>query len=341
MKKYLIAIILMAIVQLAFGKPQVEPDRPLNDSIIVEFGKSGKVVFVIDNPEDFERLKSMDINQIIRELDLPEQEKNGEVTVVEIRQKDGVKEIIRVYEGGNETEVAIGRYRLIVDESGQKTQVKVETSPKEKKDPPFRTYFNADLGINTFFEDGSIPGGGAPYAAKGWGSWNVGVNWMASQRLSKGAYWDFGLGVSWYNFKLDNPNNHAVGSEDGISFINRTDVNGMKSKISASYLNALTMFKLDFGKINDSGRNGLRVGIGPYAGYRLGGRSKFVYREPGGSGRKKEKDPAGSYLNNFRYGLRGEVGFRSITFFTTYDFNPLFHKDLEPTLNPFSFGVVF
>lgn len=112
---------------------------------------------------------------------------------------------------------------------------------------------------------------------------------MASQKLSKGRYWDFGLGLSWYNFKLDNANYQILGTENGVSFVDRTDVNGFKSKVSASYLNVLTMYKLDFGKLNDSGKNGLRVAIGPYAGYRLGGRSKFVYREIGGSGRKKTK----------------------------------------------------
>jgi hypothetical protein len=341
MKKYLFAILFMALVQVAFGSSGIEPDHYANDSIIVEFGNSGKMVFVIDNPEDFERLKKMDINQIIKELELPTSQGGGERTVVEIRHKDGNKEIVSIYEDGSETEVAIGRYRIIVDETGSKTKVKVESSPKVKKDPSFRTYFNTDIGINSYFEDGTIPGAGAPYSLKGWGSWNVGFHWMASQRISKGAHWDFGLGVSWYNFKLDNRNYQAIGTDDGLTYLNRTDVNGFKSKIAASYLNALTMFKFDFGKANDNGRDGLRVGIGPYAGYRLGGRSKFVYRELGGSGRKKSKEPAGSYLNNFRYGIRGEVGFKSITFFTTYDFNPLFHKEIEPSLNPVSFGLVF
>lgn len=341
MKKYVLAMLLMALVELAFGSPVLPDLRPVNDSIIVEFGNSGKMVFVVDNPDDFERLKNMDINQIIRELNIPDTKNNGELTVIEIRQKDGHKEIVSIYEDVGETEVTVGRYKLIVDETGNRTKVKLETSPKEEKDPSFRTYFNTDIGINSYFESGTIPGAGAAYGPKGWGSWNVGFHWMASQRLSKGAYWDFGLGVSWYNFKLDNPRYQVIGSENGIQFVNRTDVNGFKSKISASYLNALTMFKVDFGKINDTGRNGLRIGIGPYAGYRLGGRSKFVYRELNGSGRKKEKEPAGSYLNNFRYGIRGEVGFKSITFFTTYDFNPLFHQSLSPELHPVSFGIVF
>ncbi|HSI74707.1 MAG TPA: hypothetical protein VK957_02380 [Lunatimonas sp.] len=341
MKRYLIAMLLMVVIQQVFGRQDHQENHVKNDSIIVEFGKSGKLVVVIDNPEDFERLKQMNINQIIQELDLPSPEKDGVQTVVEVKYKDGKREIFRIYEDGAETEVSFGRYRIIVDESGSKTKVKMESSPKEKKDPFFRTFFNADLGINNYFEDGGIPGPGAPYAVKGWGSWNVGLAWMASQKLNEGLYWDFGLGVQWYNFKFENARIQAQRSESGVDFVNRTDVEGFKSKVSASYMTALTMLKYDFGKKNGKGREGLRVGIGPYAGYRLGGRSKFVYRELGGSGRKKEKEPAGTYLSNFRYGLRGEVGFRSVTFFTTYDFNPLFHRDVQPSVNPISFGLVF
>lgn len=341
MKRYLIAVLLLILIQQVFGMQVTQENLAKNDSIIVEFGTSGKLVIVVDNPEDFERLKQMNINEIIQELDLPAPEKDGVQTVVEVKYKDGKKEIFRIYEDDSETEVTFGRYRLIVDESGSKTKVKMESTPKEKKDPPFRTFFSADLGINNYFENGGIPGPGAPYAVKGWGSWNVGLNWMASQKLNEGLFWDFGLGVQWYNFKFEDGGIQAQASESGVEFVDRIDVNGFKSKISASYLTALTMLKYDFGKKTGKGREGLRVGIGPYAGYRLGGRSKFVYRELGGSGRNKEKEPAGTYLSNFRYGLRGEVGFRSITFFTTYDFNPLFHRDVEPSVSPIAFGLVF
>jgi hypothetical protein len=325
---------------MAFGV-QIDTLAP-KDSILIEFGNSGKIILIVDSQEDFEKLKSMNVNQIIQDLELELDEESGELTVVEIRHKDGNKEIIRVHEDGPETRVSVGRWRVLVDESGRKTQVKVETVPKEKKEEPaFRTYFNLDMGVNNYFGDGSIPGGEATYGVKGWGSWNVGINWMASQRLEKGRYWDFGIGVQWYNFKFENRGYQAVNGDYGMEFINRTDVDGFKSKISASYLTALTLLRWDFGKMNDNGRDGLRVAVGPYAGYRLGGRSKFVYRELEGSGRKKEKEPIGMNLNNFRYGLRGEVGFRSVTFFTTYDFNSLFQKGRGPSLNPIAFGLVF
>ncbi|MDN3202902.1 hypothetical protein [Algoriphagus sediminis] len=343
MKKYLLLFCLMALVQVGFAGTLPSSDHKISsDSVIVEFGKSGKVVIIVDNKEDFEKLKSMNINEIIRELDLAENEETGDLTIVEIRDKDGnTKEVVRVSEDGMNTEVYIGGMRVFVDDSGVNTKVKVESGLKKKSDPPFRTYFDLDLGVNNYLDpSGSFPTSDNPYAVKGWGSWNVGLNWMASQRISKGFYWDFGLGFNFYNFKFENRDFQAVRGEDMIEFVQRTDVDGFKSKISASYLMAQTMLELDFGRMNDNGNRGLRIAAGGYAGYRLGGQSKFVYREIGGSGRKKDKESTGLFLNNFRYGVRGEIGFRSLTFFTTYDLNTLFQDDKGPELQAITFGIV-
>lgn len=341
MKKYFLLFSLMAIVNFAFGS-HFEVPHAEKDSIIVEFGKSGKIVLIVENKEDFERLKKMDINQIVKELDLKLNEETGELTVVEIQSKSGSKEIVRVNENGAETEVSVGRIKVIVDESGGNTKVKVESSEKKRKDPPFNTYFNLDLGINTYLDGaGKFPSSSDPYATKGWGSWNVGLNWMASQRLAKGFHWDFGIGFQWYNFKFENRDFQAVRGDDEIDFLQRTDVDGFKSKISASYLTAQTLLKLDFGKMNDNGKKGVRLAAGPYVGYRLGGRSKFVYRELDGGGRQKDKQNTGIYLNNLRYGVRGEVGVGRFNFFSTYDMNTLFQDGRGPELHPITFGVIF
>jgi hypothetical protein len=341
MKKYLLLICLLGLIQLAYGKDlsHVVLEK---DSIIVEFGTSGKIVLVVDNKEDFERLKKMDVNQIIRELSLEVDEETGELVVVEVKSPKGTKEIVKVTEDWEKTEVTVGGLKVTVDESGPETKVKFETGQRKRHDPPFRTYFNLDLGINNYLdENNNFPGSSSPYSVKGWGSWNVGLNWMASQRISKGFHWDLGLGVQWYNFKFENRDFQAVRGDGQIDFIQRTDVNGFKSKISASYLTAMSLFKLDFGKMNDQGKKGFRIAAGPYAGYRLGGRSKYVYRPLEGGGRRKEHLPTGIYLNNFRYGIRGEVGVGRFNFFTTYDLNPLFQANAGPELNALSFGVIF
>ncbi|MGY6521219.1 MAG: hypothetical protein ACXIUD_05790 [Mongoliitalea sp.] len=348
MKKYILAICLMALVKMAFGNTSEnlmhfsEEFTAPQDTIIVEFGKSGKIMVIVDNKEDFERLKKMNVNQIISELDLAVDEKTGELVVVEIQNKKGTKEVVRVSENGMETEVNVGGIRISVDERGPETKVKVETGTRKKSDPPFRTYFNLDLGINSYLNsEGSFPSSSSPYAVRGWGSWNVGLNWMASQRITKGFYWDLGLGVQWYNFKFENRDFQAVRGDGEIDFIQRTDVAGFKSKISASYLTAQSLFRLDFGKMNDNGKRGINVAVGPYAGYRLGGRSKYVYRPLDGGGRRKEHLPTGIYLNNFRYGVRGEVGVGRLKFFSTYDLNTLFQNGAGPELHPITFGIVF
>ncbi|WP_186754294.1 outer membrane beta-barrel protein [Echinicola salinicaeni] len=338
MKRYVLAMIFMAFVQTAFAFN--ESYQAAKDSIIVEYGHSGRIVILVDNKEDFEKLKALDVNQIIRELDLELDEETGELTVVELSKDEGDnKEIVRVEEHGPETTVSVGRIKVIVDESGPNTKVRLEK--KKKVEPPFRTFFNFDLGINNYLQDGSFPTSDNPYAVKGWGSWNVGLNWMASQKLSKGFYWDFGLGMQWYNFKFENRDFQAVRGDEGIDFIQRTDVDGFKSKVSASYITAMTLLRLDFGRINDNGHKGIKIAAGPYFGYRVGGRSKFVYRELGGSGRQKDKLNTGIYLNNVRYGIRGEIGVGRITFFSTYDLNELFQDDKGPALNPITFGLVF
>jgi hypothetical protein len=343
MKKLFLILAFLGLVQVAIAAEhpaQLLNTKPLvlKDSVVIEFGKAGRIVIMVQSTEDFEKLKLININQIISELGVKENKATGEVTLVEIRKKDGsVKEIVRVNENGMETEVRLGRLSVLVDESGLDTKVKIETDPKEKKDPPFKTNFTLDLGVNNFLQKGSFPTSDQPYATKGWGSWNVGLNSMASLRLSEALRWNFGLAFQWYNFKFENRDFQAVRGQDQISFLERTDVTGVKSKLSASYLTAMTLLKINFGKNEE----GLSLAAGPYVGYRLGGRSKFVYEEQGSSTDRTEKINTGLYLENLRYGFRGELGIgNNLTFFSTYDLNEFFQGGKGPALNPITFGIV-
>lgn len=341
MKKLVLLLAFLGCAFLAEAKtnPEITQKRvipTLKDSVVIEFGKAGRIVIIVESLADFEKLKGMNINQIIAELGVQENKATGEVTLVELHKKDGsVKEVVRVYENGAETEVRVGRMRVYVDESGADTKVKFESDAKKEDNPNFSTHFNLDLGINNFLQKGSFPTSDQPYATKGWGSWNVGLNWMGSQRLSDRLRWNFGLGFQWYNFKFENRNFQAVRGQDQIGFVERTDVTGVKSKLSASYLTAMTLLKANLGK-----DKGLNLAFGPYIGYRLGGRSKFVYEESGRVADRTEKINTGLYLENLRYGFRGEIGIgKHLSFFSTYDLNELFQEGKGPSLNPITFGI--
>jgi hypothetical protein len=339
-------VLLLAFLGCAFlAEAKTNPETTLKtmiptikDSVVIEFGRAGRIVILVESLDDFEKLKGMNINQIIAKLGVQENKATGEVTLVELRKKDGsVKEVVRVSENGAETEVRVGRMRVYVDESGTDTKVKFETDAKKEDDSAFKTNFTLDLGINNFLQDRSFPTSDQPYATKGWGSWNVGLNSMSSLRLSEAFRWNFGLAFQWYNFKFENRDFQAVRGQDEISFVERTDVTGVKSKLSASYLTAMTLLEVNLGKDKEKG---LTLAAGPYIGYRLGGRSKFVYEESGRATDRTEKINTGLYLENLRYGFRGELGFgKSITFFTTYDLNELFQAGKGPSLNPITFGI--
>lgn len=341
MKKYLILLCFLGLAKIGFADSFATYKLPASqDSIVVEFGKSGKIVIYLETKEDFEKLKLMNINEIIRELELEKTIKNDEMVIVQRTRKDGtIKDLVTVREDWDETEVKVGKMKVLVDQSGLDTKVKFELQEKNKDDN-FRTYFETDLGINNYLQSGSFPTSDASFAAKGWGSWNVGLNLMASQKISKGFFWKYGLGFHFYNFKFENRDFQAVRTPERIGFQMRSEVDGFKSKLSASYINAMTLFEFDFGKMRNEWSRDFKLAVGPYAGYRLGGRSKFVYRELEGSGRRKEKEETGLYLNSFRYGLRGELTIGSLKFFSSYDLNTLFQDGKGPELNPITFGII-
>jgi hypothetical protein len=108
---------------------------------------------------------------------------------------------------------------------------------------------------------------------------------------------------------------------------------GIMSKISASYAN-LTLLPT----VQTSNGN-FAFGIGPYAGYRLGGRGKFVYRDTNGN-RAKEFQMGNMFAENFRYGIRAEITVADLTFYMNYDLNNTFQENKGPNLNALSFGFV-
>jgi hypothetical protein len=163
--------------------------------------------------------------------------------------------------------------------------------------------------------------------------------------MGKKVFLEWGIGVNWYNFKFEKDNILVRKDDDGVTFVEDTrDLNFVKSKLTASYVTASLIPVIDFGdnsrraRIWDGHSNAFRVGLGPYLGYRIASYSKLVYKD---DGKEKEKERDSFYLNNLRYGVRLQVGYRSTDFFFNYDLNELFDTAKGPNLNAFSFGVVF
>lgn len=184
-----------------------------------------------------------------------------------------------------------------------------------------------DIGINTWIGDDAAP------AVKPWGSWNPAINYHYTYKPSKNFNLKSTIGVSWYNFKFEDRNLQALRGDEGLIFVEHPSGTGTKSKISASYANISLVPTVQTTNGNFS------FGVGPFAGYRLGGRGKFVYRDPQGN-RVKEFQLGNMFASDFRYGLRAEVSVADVTLYFNYDLNETFQENKGPKLNALSFGFI-
>lgn len=194
-------------------------------------------------------------------------------------------------------------------------------------------FLEPEIGINIWPSDKGAP------AVKPWGSWYVALNTTGTWKPSKNFHLKSALGVNWYNFKFEDPNQIAVKTSDGLEFqdfqddVGIVDGTATKSKISASFVNLTLVPSV---RTNDGN---FRFGVGGYAGLRIGGRGKFVYEDNDGD-KHKQFEKSNMYVDNFRYGLRSELGIGDFTLFFNYDLNDLFEPGKGPELQAMSFGIL-
>lgn len=193
-------------------------------------------------------------------------------------------------------------------------------------------FLESEVGINIWPANQGAP------AVKPWGSWYVALNSTGTWKASKNFHLKSSLGVSWYNFKFEDPNQIAVKTSNGIEFqdfrddVGIVDGTSTKSKISASYVNITLVPTI---RSNDGN---FRIGAGGYAGLRVGGRGKFVYDDENGT-KKKQYEKSNMFAENIRYGLRSEIGIGEVTLFFNYDLNDFFQAGSGPKFQAMSFGI--
>jgi hypothetical protein len=335
------------------------------DTVIISIAKTSKIIFTIQDRSDIQVLKHYNFQDLFEDV-LKKLEKNDTTDLVNNREEDKREDIV----------VEADTVTIVITDPDRRTEDRDrdddgDTDGSEDDDDRYsrgdddddnndhndwdvhfgsrrwgRTWqsFNFDLGTNNYLEDGNFPGSDELYSVRPWGSWYIGFSSVQSTRIAHRFFIQWSLGMNWYNFKFENDDIKIIKTDDGVVFAqDDRDANFIKSKLTASYINAALIPMLDFG---DNGRkhrfwedsNSFRIGVGPYIGYRVGSHTKQVYND---GGREKDKDRDSLHLNNFRYGARLQVGFRSTDLFFNYDISELFATDKGPKLNAFSFGVIF
>ncbi len=331
------------------------------DTIIINFGNESKIVIYVNDQQDLEALADYDINAMLRDLHMEIEESEGEISYLKIEDKSGERYLadttifIEKRDDQDNNELA-SKSDAGAEESGAQKSIVIEAPGFKSKDRTKSKHsFNVELGLNNYFENGNLGATNSEdYAVKPFGSWYVGLTSKRRSKIAGPFFLEWGGGVSWYNFKMENPDIRIIKGENTILFEEvPAEINGSKSKLTASFINFSLIPLLDFSqgrrrealnfsegpvKITKYNRQGLRVGFGPYIGYRLGSHTKFKFEE--NNNVKKDKDNGSFYLNNLRYGLRLQLGYRGLDLFANYDLNPLFKDNHGPELNAFSFGII-
>jgi hypothetical protein len=313
------------------------------DTVEIELARSSKIVFTMEDSNDLWQLKHYDFQALFDDI-LAKLEKKDTAKISPTA--DAELPPVVVQEDADEDLEAKDResYKDYEDEA-----VDPDTYDKWTNEyPTSRQYFNMDFGINNYAPDKNSPETGQPYyTVHPWGSWNIALNAMNRTRFSQSFSLETSLGVSWYNFKFEEDNTFINQTPTGVIFIpDQRNLYFTKSKLTVSYVNLSLIPVLNTGPANDDGRgwhrwgqSAFRIGLGPYIGYRLGSHSKQQYELNGDKQTEKVHDDF--YLQNFRYGLRFQIGIRGADFFVNYDLNELFTEGNGPELHPFSFGFIF
>lgn len=329
MKKILIILIILSTgVDL--------PAQKKADTVIVELANSSRVVFTMKDRKDIAILRQYDFQAMFIDILNKVEGKQPVEEITAVPEPDTVPEPEELNESVN----------VSWDDDIDDADWTRDRGSRYLKRT--RHSVNFDLGTNNYLSDGKFPDDNNEiYSVRPWGSWYLGVNSIQRSHVAGKFFIEWGMGLSWYNFKFQEHNVMMSKDEDGVIFeADQRDVNHIKSKLSASFINASFVPILDFGgrgrksRFWDSHGSQFRIGVGPYAGYRIGSHSKLVYKD---NGREKEKNNDNFYLNNFRYGVRVQLGIRSTDIFFNYDLNEVFSsgKPNNPSLNAFSFGFIF
>ncbi len=367
MKKLTATIILLSFFTIPVVFAMSEND---SDTVVITLENNNKIVIYTRNKSDLREIEKYDINKMIRDLNRKVNRTSADYLELDDDEGDSyIRDTTIIYQDGDKyARIKLGDIEFGVDTEDIDNWDDFED--EWRRDDDFRSYsyidrnvdrtdntFNFELGTNNWLIDGTdFPNEtNEPFSVRPWGSWYVGLSNINKTWVGGPLFVEWGFGVSWYNWKFEDDAVQALEGADSVEFITQfaPDINPEKSKLSATYLNfsVVPIFDLAQGRrkvnalergsfrVKRSRKQGLRFGVGGYAGYRLGSRSKFVYKDAG----NKEKDinRDNFYLTNFRYGIRAQMGYKGVDFFANYDLNEVFAQGKGPKLNAISFGIIF
>ena len=354
------------LITLLTGYQAFSADLP-KDTTIIEFndkGSNNKVKVISGNNKTIELPKSLNLNNVLKAVGVDSNER--ERALVLISNGGTKKDTLLVFSKEGQrikiiTKDIISKRDTTIKESEQEMERRIEKEledeiesyeddnndhgdhkgkkPKTQKDKKFfsRSDFGLYVGLNNFAHANEAQAPSELNSLRTWQSRYVALSLRKNATLVKGKKVDvafsYGPEIAWYNFMLKNSNvarEVEMRGKTMVEFVENTRETE-KSKLVMPYVNFPVL--LNFGFKEDK----FKIGLGGYAGYRVGGYSMEKF-----SRRSEDKIKGDFGLNDFIYGVTAEIGKKNgMTLFVRYDMNKLF-KESQTSFNDIqAFSVGF
>lgn len=300
------------------------------DTITVEVDDNTKILICVKDKQSLEKLKELDINQIIKEV-------TSQMDTLNDKGREKVYEYSYNSDTGKYTLESTESYKNYDSSDDSNWDFGNENFNYRRTYKRYRFFWAVDLGLNNYLENGAFPDEtGKAYGVRTLGSRYFGLGTYGRFRVG-GSSSPFsvqtGLELSVYNFVFQR-DNYIVQTETGVEYrdyFQDFERGLIKSKLTVPYINIPLTLNLRFK--NKQGRRTFNFGAGGYVGYRLDSYSKVKFE------RRPDRTYSNFFLNNWRYGMEFHAGYRDVLLFFKYDMNEFFSEGRGPQLNAFTFGI--
>lgn len=327
---------LILIMMLCFAAQSIAQEEVKKDSITTEMQE--RIDKVVSKQKELMKKEVEEINVKLDNEELSLEEASN--LKKEIATKYAYEIQRKITDIKNGTEGVDGNFSITIG-GGSIINFNSKEGAVKKRDK--RTYSDivVAVGFNNAIQEGKSLND-SDYKAAGSRFFELGFAWRT--RVFKESNWlrvKYGMSLQYNSLK---PKDNKYFVKDGDATTLETFPHKLrKSKIR--FTNLVIPVHFEFGSSKKierehyfrySTRQKFKVGLGGYAGLRIGTRQKLKYSVDGDRERDKQKDDFNS--NDFVYGVSGYVSWGSVGLYTKYDLNPIFESP-NAKQNNISLGI--
>ncbi|MBD2721261.1 outer membrane beta-barrel protein [Hymenobacter armeniacus] len=233
-----------------------------------------------------------------------------------------------------------GKNSFEISSKNGKAKTKEDSLKRENAYDRHHVDLRFDIGLTTLVNSTSTAALVTPSLST-WGSTyiNFGLDYVQALHYTKRSKLALTFGPEFGGNYLQLNGNDQWMQSSTATFVERApDAKQIdKAQLYIGTLNLPVMLRLQLRNKED--KRTLSAGIGGFGGYRLASNTKTEYKVAGSDYKHEDKISGPLNLNNWQYGVQGEIGFHALQLFAKYNMNELFQEGKGPQTHLLTFGL--